>query len=210
MTQQINLCAPIFLTPKRVFSAQSMLQLFVVFMLLLGGSCLYGVAQLRAEKRALDLTFDAQSITLKSIQASLEKSKSESGSVTKGLSQELQLQRVKLAQREQLLVAVNKGRFQPGAGHSSRLRLVSQSIPSKVWLTEIKADDGMLNVTGFTLEAAVLNEWLAKLEASPLLAGQKLSSIKVDQSELPLIKQLWRFNFLSSIAKPLALPGGVL
>jgi Tfp pilus assembly protein PilN len=208
MTQQINLCAPILLTPKRYFSAQAMLRTFVVFLVVLSATCSYWVWQLNAEKKAFDLTFDMQSRELKNLQASLEKMKLNAGSVAKGMAQDLQTQRLKLLQREQLLAAVNKGHFQPGGGHSSRLKLVAQSIPPKVWLTEIKADDGLLHVAGFTLETAVLNEWLAKLDASPILAGQKLSSIKVEQSAVPSAKPLWSFSFVSSLAKPL-LPTGV-
>jgi len=208
MTQQINLCAPILLTKKRYFSAQAMLVTFLVLMGLLSASCSYWVWQLDAEKTAFGLTFDRQSRELKSLQASLEKIKLDAGSVTKGLTQDLQAQRLKLLQREQLLAALNKGHFQPGGGHSSRLKLVAQSIPPKVWLTEIKADEGVLQVAGFTLETAVLNEWLAKLEASPMLAGQKLSFIKVEQSALASAKPLWSFSFVSSLAKPVALSGG--
>jgi len=207
MTQQINLCTPILLTPKRYFSAQAMLRAFVVFMVVLSGSCSYWIAQLNAEKKAFELTFDTRSHELKILQASLEKMKLDAGSVAKGLTQDLQTQRHNLLQREQLLEAVNKGHFQPGRGHSSRLKLVAQSIPPKVWLTEIKADDGLLHVAGFTLETAVLNEWLAKLDTSPILAGQKLSSIKVEQSAVPSAKPLWSFSFVSSLSKPLLLSG---
>ena len=209
MTQQINLYSPIFLTPKRYFSAAAMLRTFVVFLVVLVASCSYWVWTLGTEMQRFDLTFDAQSQELKSLQVALEKNKSESGSVLKGLTQDLQTQRLKLSQREQLLAALNKGHFQTGGGHSARLKLVSQSIPPKVWLTEIKADESLLQVVGFTLETAVLNEWLAKLEASPMLAGQKLSSIKVEQSVVPSVKPLWRFSLVSTLTKPLALSGGV-
>jgi hypothetical protein len=42
-----------------------------------------------------------------------------------------------------------------------------------------------------------------------MLAGQKLSSIKVEQSVVPSVKPLWRFSLVSTLSKPLALSGGV-
>jgi Tfp pilus assembly protein PilN len=208
MTQQINLCNPVLLTKRRYFSAEVMLRAYLGFMVLLSATFGYWVWQLETERAAFTVAVAAQSQELRILQDSLGKIKSDAGVAVKGLSQDLQAQRLKQLQREQLLTALNKGHFQPGAGHASRLKLVAQSIPAKVWLTEIKADDGVLQLAGFTLETALLNEWMRRLEESPVLAGQKLSFIKVEQSLAPSAKPVWNFNMATALAKPLPLAGG--
>ena len=208
MTQQINLCNPVFLTTKRYFSAQIMLRIFASLVLLSGAACSYWVWQLDAQRTAFTLTVEAQSRELKTLQDLLGQSKLDAGAAVKGLGEALQAQRLKQVQREQLLAALNQGHFQPGAGHAARLRLVAQSIPPQVWLTEIKADGAELQLSGLTLETSLLNEWMRRLEDSPALVGQKLSFIKVEQSLAPSVKPLWSFNMATALAKPMPLPGG--
>lgn len=208
MTQQINLCNPVLLTQKRYFSAQVMLRAYLGLMVLLSATCVYWVWQLDAERDAFNVAVKTQSSELKILQDSMGKIKLDAGTAVKGLSQGLQAQRLKQLQREQLLTALNKGHFQAGSGHAARLKLVAQSIPAKVWLTEIKADDGLLQLAGLTLETALLNEWMRRLEGSPALAGQKLSFIKVEQSLAPSAKPVWNFTMATALAKPLPLSGG--
>lgn len=203
MTQQINLCSPVFLTPKRYFSAQVMLHTFLGFALVLSATCGYWVWQLDAQRAALTQAAEPQARELKTLQGALEKLKLDAGSVVKTLSQDLQAQQQLLLQRERLLAALNQGHFAPGEGHSERLKLVALSIPAKVWVTQIRADDGLLQLVGVTLETALLNEWMRRLEASPVLAGQKLTSIKVEQSAVFSAKPHWNFTIVSALAKPL-------
>ena len=70
--------------------------------------------------------------------------------------------------------------MRPGFGHSARLQLVAQSIPATAWVTEVLADPSRFEVRGFTLEPAALNDWVAKLAKSPLLAGQSLRTVQVE------------------------------
>ena len=105
---------------------------------------------------------------------------------------------------------MQRGLFRPGWGHSARLQLLAQSIPAQVWVTEVKADEGQLNVSGFTLEPAALNDWVAKLAASPLLQAQKLSTVQIDNTSAALTKTavpataaraVWSFNLLMVVAQ---------
>jgi len=58
---------------------------------------------------------------------------------------------------------------------------VAASIPAQVWVTDVKADELQLDISGFTLEPAALNAWVARLSASPLLQGQHLAAVKVEK-----------------------------
>lgn len=188
MPQQINLCTPILLTQKRYFSAQTMVQALAVFVLLGGALCAYWIWSLNAASEGFKKTLASQSRELVSLQSAIQKGKAGAGPVDAVLTQELQVQRAELLQREKLMEELQRGLFPPGWGHSARLQLVAQSIPAQVWITEVKADENQLDVSGFTLEPAALNEWVGRLAASPLLKGQKLSTVKVENASAARMK----------------------
>ena len=54
-------------------------------------------------------------------------------------------------------------------------------MPKSVWVTELKVDENQLELSGLTLDPASINLWAAKLVASPLFKGQKLSAFKVEK-----------------------------
>lgn len=234
MAQQINLCTPILLTQKRYFSAQTMAQALAVFVVLGGGLCGYWVWSLNTASEGFKKTLATQSRELERLQAAIKQGKAGIGPVEAAVTQDLQGRRAELLQREKLLQELQRGLFQPGWGHAARLQLVAESIPPQVWVTEVKADDGQLDVSGFTLEPAALNEWVARLAASPLLPGQKLATVKVENASAATIKEVsgaaasvlpvappaktftkpavprpvWSFSLVSSVGKPVAATGG--
>lgn len=234
MAQQINLCTPILLTQKRYFSAQTMVQALAVFVVFGGGLCGYWVWSLNAASEGFKKTLATQSRELERLQAAIKQGKAGIGPVEAAVTQDLQGRRAELLQREKLLQELQRGLFQPGWGHTARLQLVAESIPPQVWVTEVKADDGQLDVSGFTLEPAALNEWVARLAASPLLQGQKLATVKVESVSAATIKEVsgaaasvlpaappaktstkpavprpvWSFSLVSAVGKPVAATGG--
>jgi len=234
MAQQINLYSPILLTQKRYFSAQTMVQALAVFVVLGGGLCGYWVWSLNTASEGFKKTLATQSRELERLQAAIKQGKAGIGPVEAAVTQDLQGRRAELLQREKLLQELQRGLFQPGWGHAARLQLVAESIPPQVWVTEVKADDGQLDVSGFTLEPAALNEWVARLAASPLLQGQKLATVKVENASAATIKEVsgaaasvlpaappaktstkpavprpvWSFSLVSAVGKPVAATGG--
>lgn len=230
MPQQINLCTPILLTQKRYFSAQTMVQALAVFMVLGGGLCAYWVWSLNSASEGFRTTLATQSRELEGLQSAIQQGKAAVGPVDAALTQDLQGRRTEVLQREKLMDELQRGLFRPGWGHSARLQLVAQSIPAQVWVTEVKADDNQLDVTGFTLEPAALNEWVGKLAASPLLQGQKLSTVKVENVSVAMMKTvggtavlalpaassavptpsrpMWSFRLVSAVNSPAVSTGG--
>lgn len=230
MSQQINLCAPILLTQKRYFSAQTMVQALAVFAVLGGGLCAYWVWSLNVASEGFKKTLATQSRELESLQSAIAQGKAGAGPVEASLTQDLQRRRAELLQREAMLEELQRGLSRPGWGHAARLQLVAQSIPSPVWVTEVKADESQLDVSGFTLEPSALNDWVLKLAASPLLKGQKLSTVKVENASVAILKAVsgaavsavpvassavaatprptWSFNLVSELGKPSASLGG--
>ena len=233
MPQQINLCTPILLTQKRYFSAQNMVQALAVFVVLGGGLCAYWTWSLNAASEGFKKTVATQGKELESLQAAIRQSKAGLGPVESALAKELQAGRAELLQRERLYDELQRGLFQPGWGHSARLQLLAQSIPTSVWVTEINTDANQLEVSGFTLEPAALNDWVRKLGASPLLLGQKLSTVRVESTSAAIAKTgagtavatppqsaassaaqvraappMWSFSLVSAVADSSSVSGG--
>jgi len=230
MPQQINLCTPNLLTQKRYFSAQTMAQALAVVLLLGGGLCAYWVWSIDSASEGFRKTLATQARELESLQAAIAQSKAGAAPVDANLTKDVQSRRAELVQRERLLQELQRGGFKPGWGHSSRLQLLAQTIPAPVWLTEVKADDTQLEVSGFTLDPAALSDWVAKLGTSPLLEGQKLTTVKVENvsvaatatvnaagtSALPAAssalaatpRERWSFQLVSALAQRVGAAGG--
>jgi len=224
MPQQINLCTPILLTQKRYFSAQTMAQALAVFVLLGGGLCAYWVWSLNSASEGFRQTLATQAQELASLQAAIAQGKVGAGPLEAALAQQLQGHKLDLQQRQSLMDALQRGLFRPGWGHAARLQLVARSIPAQVWVTDLMADENQLRLTGFTLEPAALNDWVSSLAASPLLQGQQLSTVKVEQASAAVLKTLgnaptpgvsaasaataaaprpmWSFTLVSALGKP--------
>lgn len=210
MPQQINLCTPILLTQKRYFSAQAMLLSLAIFLVFGGGLSAYWVRSLKLASEGFRQTLATQSRELTSLQSALAQGKAGVAPVDAALTQDLRARRTELPQREKLFEELQRGLFKPGWGHAARLQLLAQSIPPSVWLTEVKADEVQLDVSGFTLEPAALNDWVGKLAASPLLEGQKLTTVRVENSSVAgagTTPPRWSFNLVSAIGKPAAAAG---
>jgi Tfp pilus assembly protein PilN len=123
------------------------------------------------------------------------------------LVQELEASRRELLQEEQAVLQRHQGLLRPGWGHAARLRLVAQSIPAQVWVTAMSINQGKFKIEGFTLEPAALSEWAAALKANPLIEGQKLSSINLQDAgkvKFKTSRPVWSFNLVSAISEPSA------
>jgi Tfp pilus assembly protein PilN len=227
MAQQINLCTPILLTQKRYFSAQTMVQALAVFVILGSSLCGYWVWSLNAASEGFRKTLATQARELESLQTAIKLGKAGNGPLETALAQQLQGHKLDLQQRQSLMEALQHGLFRPGWGHAARLQLVAKSIPPQVWVIELKADENQLELTGFTLEPAALNDWLGQLAASALLEGQKLSTVKVEHASAAVLKALadvsapgptasspastarpmWSFSLVSALGKPVPAAG---
>lgn len=222
MPQQINLCTPIFLTQKRYFSANTMAQAMGVFLLLGGSLSAYWTWSLKQVVAGYQQSVATNQREVDRLQAAITVSKAITAPADAALVQELQQRRDELQHREQLLEELRRGLTREGWGHSARLQLVAQSIPPQAWVTEIKAEEARFELSGFTLEPAALNVWMARLAASPLLQGQQLATVKVERAVTELRNAagapagapgavtaaraagpaVWSFTLVSAVAVP--------
>jgi Tfp pilus assembly protein PilN len=226
MPQQINLCSPIQFAPKQRFSAQTLVQALVVFLVAGGLLCATWLWNVQRVSAGFSQPLEDQARDIQGLKTALDAAKASAAPVDAGLLQQLKMQKAALLQREQLQAALRQGLLQPGMGHSDRLQLIAQTIPAPVWVTEVKTDSGRFEVTGFTLEPSALNEWVSRLSASALMQGLKLATVQVQNATMnlsgartnqpvaaapsvaasaaPAPRPVWSFNLVS--ASPQAAP----
>lgn len=182
MPQQINLCTPLLQTPKQRFAATTLVQALAVLIVVgaaLAGGWLWSLQQARAE---LVQATQTQAQEVRELQAAIDRTKAMARGPSPELQKQVQDRQAEVQAREAVLQALRDGVLVPGAGHSDRLALVARSIPPPVWVTEVRADGQRFEVSGFTLEPAALNDWVARLAQSPLMQGLRLDTVKVEST----------------------------
>ena len=180
MAHQINLCSSLHIEKAQRFSANSLalaLALVVAGGGLLGGLWLWNMQRTTVTYRQ---SIAAQERDMQGLRATLEAARTQAGPADPLLRQQLETMRAELARRQSLLASVREGVVRPGYAHSDRLQLVAESIPAPVWVTGLRADTDRLEISGFTLEPAALNDWVARLAKSPMLQGAQLATVRVD------------------------------
>jgi Tfp pilus assembly protein PilN len=228
MAQQVNLCLPILRKQKTPFTGLALLQAWGILVVLGGALGAAWVWNLNQASASLNATLTTQTTELEGLRAALAKHQANLVPAQSMAEKALASRREALERRALVLDALQQGHFQPGFGQAARLQLVAKTIPPEAWVSRITADERTLEVVGFTLEPAVLTTWINRLSDSPLLKGQALSTVKVEQvkpdSVLPAnvptgassaptpVKggkpAMWSFALLSSMAAPVALAGG--
>ncbi len=181
MPQQINLCTPLFLTQRRYFSARTMAQALGVLMLLGGSLSAYWSWTLKTLGEGYQQSIQANQREIERLRAAIKLNRDNAAPADAALMRDVQATEAELGRRELLLSELRRGLLREGYGHAARLQLVARSIPPQAWVTGIVADDLRLELSGYTLEPAALNGWMAKLAESPLLQGQQLSVVKVER-----------------------------
>lgn len=181
MPQQINLRTPILLTQKHYFSASTMALSLGIIGLFSVALCAYWIWSLKANSAELTRTLSGYAKERERLQVALKEIQSSALPAEVGLVQALQARQTLLQQRERVLAELGRGLLRDGQGHAARLRLVAQTIPAEVWVTEVRADERQMEVHGYTLDPAALNQWVARLGGHPQLQGHALSAVKVER-----------------------------
>lgn len=204
MAQQINLYSPILLAPRRYFSALAMVQALAVLVLGLvglGAWSVHSTLQLRQNLASATNSHEAEKQRL----AQRIAQRSPAPKDLTALQQELAQAHQQLAQRQLLLAELSPAADAAGAQRSALLKLLAQTVPAPVWLTQVRMADGRVELEGLTLQPEALQPWLAALSAHAALAGQALRAVKVERRE-GADGDAWRFRVLSSRSGVAAAP----
>lgn len=185
MPQQINLCSPVLLAPKRYFAAATMLKVVGLFVLVGGLGTAAWVWNTTSATAELARVLEGQKQQASQLQAALTVQTAAGAPLDPALQNQHKALEAEVARQQAILRGLEQGRMAPGEAHSDRLALVSRSIPGKVWVTGLLADATRLEVSGYTLEPSALNDWVARLSLSPLMQGLRLATVKVQSTRLP-------------------------
>ena len=194
MAQQINLFSPILLTPKRYFSALAMAQALALFGVGLVGLCAWTVSSSSTLQRDLQSATQlnqAEHLRLTAVLAGQPAATAGSATATQ---QELAQAEKQLAGRHRLLADLKRGLASEGHSHSAWLRLLAQTVPAPVWLTEVRLVEGRVELAGMTQQPEALRPWLAKLSAHPLAGGLPFAAVRLEHSEAQGGAELWAFH----------------
>jgi Tfp pilus assembly protein PilN len=179
MPQQINLCTAALTQPRQRFQAQSLVSLLAVSLVAMGALGTFWLWSLEGSAQTYRQTLDAQASEIHNLQGVIQSSRAAAGPVDADMLRQLQDLRTRLQERDKLLQLARQGLFKAGQGHSDRLQLLARSIPPDAWVESLKADSASFEVSGFTLEPAVLNDWVVRLGQHPLMQGLKLNAVNV-------------------------------
>lgn len=198
MAQQINLYSPILLTPRRHFSARAMAHSFGVLLLGLVVLAAWSTHSALRIKAGLAAASTANERELARLTATLA-SRPVAPQDTHSLEQQLAQARSALAERRALLDATDPRRGGAGTANAQLLRLLAETAPATLWLTEVKRADGRTELAGVALQPEALHPWLARLGQHPLLAGAPLRAVKVEHSDDPAAggAEAWSFRLVS-------------
>ena len=215
MPQQINLCTPLLLTPRRYFTARTMAQALAAYLLLGGGLCGAWLWYLQRSNTALSQTLALQTRDLERLKAALLQSAQGSAGSDADLAQRLQEVQHKLVLQEAQLAAWEAGLYRPGMGFSDRLQWVAQTIPPTVWLNYLRLDGAQFEVRGFTLEPQAVNAWEQSAAASALMRELQLAQLqlKIESPAAPSSSPRpgsWSFTLVSAVpaSATAAVPAG--
>lgn len=192
MAQQINLHSPILLAPKRYFSALAMVQALSALAVGLTGLCawtLHSTQTLRRDLLSASAAHDMERQRLSSALAQRAAPAADSA-----VLQEVALEEKLLAQRLRLRDGLTQGLAREGHSHSAWLRLLAQTVPGAVWLTEVKLGDKGVQISGQTRQPEALRPWLQTLSGHQLAGGHSFAALQVERGTAASGSELWSFQ----------------
>lgn len=184
MAQQINLHRPILLKPKLLFSATAIAQATAVFSIAVVLGCIWVSARVKSFKQdSLDTEqrYTQERDRLVAALALLPAS----GSDVNALQQQLKSLQDALDQQRLSFKDRNLGRTIGDRRYSALLKLVADTVPPPIWITEMTMSIERLEITGMTLDPNALQAWSKHLSAHPLLQGLRLAAVKVEHVAKP-------------------------
>ena len=115
-----------------------------------------------------------------------------------GQVQQFETQRVQLRQRVALIEELQRGRSAP----VHMLDEISQSVPDRLWLTQIEQAEGVLTIEGRTTVLTALSDFVASLENSGYF--KRPVEIVNSQVETQQTSELVRFTVKAAFEAPQA------
>jgi len=186
MMQQINLYQPIFRKEKKVFSAQAMLEVTVIVLVILAG--FYGVGSWKTSE--LTETVIERKAVLKQQETNLEQLKKKLPRKGKdNLLPQRIAQLEKTVAEKQMVASVLSGGGIYGnrEGFSELLSGFARQHSADVWLDalEIRQGGAHLKVQGNALNPESIPKYIQNLSAEQILKGREFAVFRLDKKIQP-------------------------
>jgi Tfp pilus assembly protein PilN len=195
MHQQVNLYQPMFREQKVVFSAMTMLQVGVFFLLVFAGLYAYEANQIKPYKKQLaSIANELSQLNVQVDALSSLKKRDKS----KLLEREIAKLSKELKQRERISKILNNRSFGNSQGFSSYLEAFARGHVEGTWLTsiDIKQGGAFLGLKGKTLSSELVPVYIQNLAEEKSLDGFVFNVMELARVETEERKS--ELNFLIS------------
>ena len=182
MHQQINLYQPMFREQKVVFSAMTMLQVGVFFLIVFAGLYAYESRNLKPyEKQLASMDKELAQLTVQ-VEAL---SKVQKQSKSKLLEREISKLTKELEQRERISNILGSRSFGNSEGFSSYLEAFARGHVQGTWLTSVNIKQGgaALGLKGKTLSSELVPVYIQKLAEEQSLNGSAFNVMELARVE---------------------------
>lgn len=183
MMQQINLYQPMFRKQKVVFSAMTMLQVSIFFLLVFSSLYVYQLAKVEPYKTRITKV-DMELTQLNSQVVALESSSKNKGK-SKLLENEIAKLSKELEKREKISKILSSSSFGNTSGFSSYLESFARGYVDGTWLTDVSIDQGgaSLGLKGKTLSSELVPVYIQKLSEEKSLQGSSFNVMEIARVE---------------------------
>ncbi len=183
MMQQINLYQPMFRKQRIVFSAVTMLQVGIFFLLVFASLSAYQVLKIipyKTQIASLEKELSQLEVQVTALEA-VQKSKSKS----KLLGSEIVKLGKELEQRERISKILSSRTFGNSAGFSAYLESFAKGHVEGTWLTNIEISQGgaALGLKGKTLSSELVPVYLQRLSEEKSLQGSSFNVMELARVE---------------------------
>ncbi len=183
MMQQVNLYQPMFRKQKVIFSAVTMLQVGLFFLLVFSGLYAYQNMQIKPYKKRLvniEMELSQLGSQVTAFESSL-KNKDKS----KLLENEIAKLSSELEQREKISSILSSREFGNSSGFSSYLESFARGHVEGTWLTDVNIHQGgaSLGLKGKTLSSELVPVYIQKLAQEESLHGSSFNMMELARIE---------------------------
>jgi Tfp pilus assembly protein PilN len=181
MNQQINLYQPMFRKQKVMFSAMTMLQVGIFFLVLFSSLYAYQSSKLQPYKKQL-ATIDKELIQLSTQVASLSTPRK---SKSKLIENEIKKLSKELKQRERIAKVLSSRSFGNSSGFSPYLEAFAKGHVQGTWLTSVNISQGgsSLGLKGKTLTSELVPAYIQNLAEEESLDGSSFNVMELARVE---------------------------
>ena len=179
MMQQINLYQPMFRKQKIVFSAMTMLQVGLFFLLVFASVYAYQAAKLKPYKAQL-ASIDTELSQLNKQVMAIELAQKNKGK-SKLLESEIEKLSKELEQRERISRILSSRSFGNSSGFSSYLESFARRHVEGTWLTDVNISQGgtLLGLSGKTLSSELVPIYIQQLGEEKNLRGASFNVMEI-------------------------------